>query len=886
MAGHGYADVATSAPETSATSETVMVDSSSETTQPATAHSDAISSNSQMTSGGRLIVETLAPINGVVPIPVGSEWSQRLEAVGIPPDSLWSVKVTPPTEEETAQLMAHRHYFMGWYYLELEQAGRAIDEFSEALKFDPDNPHILLDAARARLIIKEVTEARSLADRVLDQETTNVEAMRVKAETYLIAADAAQGDEKKTLISNAVKSLEQARKIQPKNLEVLRSLAKAYVLQQEVDKVLSVYRDVVGVDPRDTYSLLILAQLLSRMDRPEEAIPYYQRVIEQRPGFTGGYIYLGQLYERLKRYEDGLGIYKQALLVDPRNADVLRSFDELVQQIHGVNNKAQMLTEYEKFVNEYPLNTEIRRIFAERLEAAENLDGAAKQYEQILQVDPENIETLISLGKINSQQKNYDKAGEYLSKAVEINPEKIDLYDAIASTLLAKEDKEQAVAIYRKAIEANSSAEKLYISLAALLENDGKTSEAITVMEQAVAKVGEKPELLAVLGKFYRVTGDTEKAGTTLRSAYDKESENLPLFGELMSLYLEEGNTTAAEEITSRTAASAGVAKDVVLSVAAEFYFNAGRTEKSMDLYHQALLENPTKLDYLARLVGIANRQKLFERSLAYVEEFGGKAKDKEKIEQLKAEIYLASEQYDKAITIYKSLLSNNPLDLNYYQYLVDAYNEAKRYDESVKVVKDAQKRFNKSDPEALLMMTGMVYYKQEKYAQAEKAFLDLIKRTNGKSDDAYYFLGSVYLDQERYTQAETQFRKAIEVNPTSANALNALGYMFADQNIRLDEAKELVSQALDINPTAPHILDSMGWILFKEGDLEGAEEYVERASRQYEDAEIFSHLAAIYEKQGKKVLAKEMYKRALELDPDSADLKQKLTNISANGAQ
>jgi tetratricopeptide (TPR) repeat protein len=598
-----------------------------------------------------------------------------------------------------------------------------------------------------------------------------------------------------------------------------------------------------------------------------------------------GYIYLGQLYERLKRNEDALTLYKQALLVEPRNADVLRSFAELIQRIHGPN-KVKELAEYEKFVNEYPVNSEVRRIFAQRLESEENFEDAIQQYEQILQADPENIEALVSLGKVYAQTKNYDKAGEVLSKAVEISPENIELYDAVASTYLAKEDSAQATALYRKAIEANPSAEKLYISLAALLESEEKTTDAVTVMEEAVAKVGAKPELLAVLGKFYRSLGQPQKAVSTLREAYEKESGNLPLFGELISLYLEEENTTAAEEITSRTANSGGVAKDVVLSVAAEFYFNSGRSEKAMELYLLTLRENPGKLEYLARLVGIGNRQKLFDRSLAYVEEFGGKIKEQEKVEQLKAEIYLASGQFSKAIAIYKALVSKNPLDLNYYQYLVDAYNEAKRYNESVKLLEEIRKKFNSSDPEAVLMMTGMVYYKQEKFAQAEKAFLNLIKRTDGKNDDAYYFLGSVYLDQERYAQAEKQFRKAIEVNPTSANALNALGYMFADRGVKLDEAKELVSQALDVNPTAPHILDSMGWVLFKEGDLKGAEEYVERASRQYQDAEIFSHLAEIYEKQGRLELAKQMYERALELDPDRRDLKQKLTTLSGNGAR
>src|SRR5690606_11219078 len=122
------------------------------------------------------------------------------------------------------------------------------------------------------------------------------------------------------------------------------------------------------VDPRDTYSLLILAQILSRMDRAEEAIEYYQKVIEQRRGFIGGYIYLGQLYERLKRYTDALNLYKQAILVEPRNTDLLRRFEDVLRQVHGSGNSSRVVAAYKKFAEDYPQNTEVRRIYAERLE--------------------------------------------------------------------------------------------------------------------------------------------------------------------------------------------------------------------------------------------------------------------------------------------------------------------------------------------------------------------------------------------------------------------------------------------------------------------------------------------------------------------------------------
>lgn len=870
--GSAIANETTGVAQAAGSSSTEQLQGNSET------QATSVSAGADSTTG-----TMLTPEHHVHPFPVGTEWQQRLSAVGIHPQTLWVAEQTTPTAEEQRDLMAHRHYFMGWYYLELSQPGRAIEEFTEALKYDPENSHILLDAARAHLAVREVPEATKLIEQVLDVETTNVEAMRLRAETELAGADAATGDEKEDLVNKAVDDLEKARKLQPKNLEVLRGLAKAYIQQQEVTKVVDVYKDIVEVDPRDTYSLLILAQVLSRMDRPEEAVEYYKKVIEQRRGFVGGYIYLGQLYERLKQYGNALDIYKQALLVEPRNTDVLRRFEELLNDIHGANNTSKILAAYEKFVEEYPGNTEIRRIYAERLIAEEKTDKAIQQYRKILEYDAENVEACLSLGKIYAQEEDFEKASEILRKAVEINPDKLDLYDAIASMLLAQEEPQKAVEMYRQAIRTNPKAEKLYINLAALLENDDKTSDAIGVMEEAIEQVGEKPELLAVLGKFYRSEGHQDKAQATLEKAYNLEPDNLPLYGELMTTYLDDGNTTEADKITSLTAEKASTGKDVVLSVAAEFYFNAGRPAKAVELYLQALQENPNKLDYLARLVGISNRQKFYDQSQGYVDEFGPKMRDQDKVQQLRAEIYSDAGNHDKSIEIYRDLLAENKFDLNYYEYLIDALNEADEYDESLKVAAQAKEQFGLSDPQAVLMMTGMIYYKQKAYDKAEKAFKDLVDQTNNQNDDAYYFLGSVYLDKEDHTKAEEAFKKAIDINPTSANALNALGYMYADRGIKLDEAKKLISDALAIHPSAPHILDSMGWVLYRQGDLEGAEEYIERAARLFDDAEVYAHLGEIYAKQGKISLARETYEHALELDPDRKDVRQKLENLPAS---
>ena len=51
-------------------------------------------------------------------------------------------------------------------------------------------------------------------------------------------------------------------------------------------------------------------------------------------------------------------------------------------------------------------------------------------------------------------------------------------------------------------------------------------------------------------------------------------------------------------------------------------------------------------------------------------------------------------------------------------------------------------------------------------------------------------------------------------MDPENASALNYLGYMLADQNVRLQEAQDLVQKAVEQEPSNGAFLDSLGWVV------------------------------------------------------------------------
>jgi tetratricopeptide (TPR) repeat protein len=89
----------------------------------------------------------------------------------------------------------------------------------------------------------------------------------------------------------------------------------------------------------------------------------------------------------------------------------------------------------------------------------------------------------------------------------------------------------------------------------------------------------------------------------------------------------------------------------------------------------------------------------------------------------------------------------------------------------------------------------------------------------------------------------EKQLRRIIELKPNESTAYNALGYSFADRNVRLDDAEQLLREALRLSPDSGAILDSLGWALFRKGQFEESIELLRAAFARQPDGEVAAHL-------------------------------------------
>ena len=160
--------------------------------------------------------------------------------------------------------------------------------------------------------------------------------------------------------------------------------------------------------------------------------------------------------------------------------------------------------------------------------------------------------------------------------------------------------------------------------------------------------------------------------------------------------------------------------------------------------------------------------------------------------------------------------------------------------------------------------------------AKREQEAFDMLQKATQNWPDAVELIYDFAMSAERVGKLdvmETELRKTIKLKPDFAAAYNALGYSFADRNIKLQEAKNLIETALELQPGDHYMLDSLGWVHYRMGNLDKAAESLRKAYEVQSDPEIAAHLGEVLWKQGKEEEAKKIWSSALREYPENAVL-------------
>ena len=176
-----------------------------------------------------------------------------------------------------------------------------------------------------------------------------------------------------------------------------------------------------------------------------------------------------------------------------------------------------------------------------------------------------------------------------------------------------------------------------------------------------------------------------------------------------------------------------------------------------------------------------------------------------------------------------------------------------------------------------MYLYLGILYLHKKDFEKAEAVFKGALSRFKD-NDELNFNLAIVFEKTNRFDEMVLYLKKTIEINPKHADALNYLGYSYADKGINLEEAHALINKALELKPDSGYIIDSLGWVYFKMGHYDEAMKILQRAAEIVKDDPVlYEHLGDVYRLKGLKEKAKEFWEKSLEFHEKEEGLKERV---------
>jgi tetratricopeptide (TPR) repeat protein len=579
-----------------------------------------------------------------------------------------------------------------------------------------------------------------------------------------------------------------------------------------------------------------------------KAIHYYQEAIKLDPKAGLVLEELTDLYIKTNRLADAVEQAEGLLKQDPNNLDARRTLAQIYTHLaigdtpnakidEGYLHKA--IDQYQKVTQQAPKDADSWSYLGRLYRASSDSASAEKAFNSALEAEPDNEDALTGLAAVYADMGDSAKALEKLKAAADKSPNERTL-SILAQQYENMNDYKSAADVLQRAVALEPDDERLQRELAQDLAEAGQLDESLKTYQQLASDNPREPLYRLQVARICRFKHDFPAAERALASAQMLDADNIEVRHEQVYLLEAEGKTDEA-----------------ISSMKSLLDTLPHRTYSGRDGKIRAALE---------RHLGL---------------------------------LYRDAKQYPAAIEAFRqfaTLDSDDDAQTDATAQVVETYRASGDLAAAEREAQAGIKKFaeNRGASRALQLQLAEVYEQGKRWNDMLKALdrAEQLASTDSEKEQVYFMRGAGLERQKRFDQSEAAFRKVLELDPKNAGALNYLGYMLADRNVRLEEAYDLIKRAVDLEPENGAYLDSLGWVYYRQGKLDDARGLLERALDRMQDPTVHDHLGDVYLKLGKtkEAIAQwqasihEFQKAALpEADPEEmASVNRKLDEAQA----
>jgi len=509
-----------------------------------------------------------------------------------------------------------------------------------------------------------------------------------------------------------------------------------------------------------------------------------------------------------------------------------------------------------------------------RLEENAEMENALATYQRVLNFDPGLSELALRVATLLSRQGDYPRAIDVLKDAIKAKPKDAGPYLQLAfiyAKYLRKTD--QAAKYANQAIALDPLDFEAYQRLYEIEAAAGAPQKALMALDRAASVESADASFWIRLGKLYATI------------IFKSETEPKPEEIKRVNAFFEKAVAHAGDDSAS-------------LKEVADYFAASQQIQEAIPLYLKVLDLQPDDVNAREKLATgfVLTNQR--EKAIQMLEEIIKKQPAKYQPYELLAQLFdegaraleranqadQAKALFAKAAANYEQSLLINPTRANTYLRLAELLIvPLKDSERAARLLTEARQRFP-GVPEFTYFLA--IAQREAKHPQqAVITFEEALNEAQTASDEVlnarfYYDYGAAADQAGFYEKAADLFRKSISLDPANAaEAYNYVAFMWAEHNLHLDEAEDMVGHALQFDPNNGAYLDTLGWIHYRKEKFEDALNELLRAAQNLTrpDPIVFEHIGDAYAKLNRVPQALDFWQKAVALSPENKSLAEKI---------
>lgn len=358
------------------------------------------------------------------------------------------------------------------------------------------------------------------------------------------------------------------------------------------------YRVQMMLEPTpDVY--IALGRCLLKVGRPHDALDPLQHAIQLGPGDANSHMLLADVLSRLNRSKEAEAEWEAALKIDPESKQAL---DGLARSLMAQGEAEEVVTLLARVNRDESLSIDLSQAYRRMGQ----VDDEEQVLREALKVDPESDRLTAALVSHWVDTSHFEAATELSEKIAREKPDDLNAQRILFRTLVITGENDRATALGKKLLAAEPHDEDL-LNLNGLLEyKAGDLDIARKHLEEAVALKADDYNPRVNLGLVMSQSKDAAGAERQLEIAIRLGADSPQVYFELSKALRAQGKTAEAQqELTifqQKQKAESDQATAALKATEAAESVKAGDKQRAAELYREACAAAPNDAGLAYRL--------------------------------------------------------------------------------------------------------------------------------------------------------------------------------------------------------------------------------------------------------------------------------------------